>query len=191
MGVPTGGVAAALAIIVSITSADLDRAISIGRSSDAERARFHAPYIVRLNDATVEQFEVVTELRRAVLIVEERARLGDRIFGLGQLETALRPFHNQVTIRATLRFHPMNALPGIPAYELRVGTPEDRLLALGPTVRSPIYVQGGRDKAQSLMGATLELTFDSGIIGQSRQPVTVVLEGKPVASTAIDFARLD
>lgn len=190
MSVPTVGLLTA-AILVSVGNADLERALSLGRRPEAERARFHAAYVFALNDATVEQIEVITEFRRAVIVVEDRAKFGDYMFGVRQLESAVRPFHDQVTIRARLRFHPMNTLPGIPDYEVRVGAPDDRLLALGPTARSPIYVQSGKKETQALMGAHLEIAYDSGIVGQNRYPVSVVLDGRTIASTPIDFARLE
>jgi hypothetical protein len=42
-----------------------------------------------------------------------------------------------------------------------------------------------------LIGTNLETAFDSGVVGQNAYPVSVVLDGKTIASTTIDFARLD
>lgn len=189
MGVPTI-TAAALALLVVVGSPDLERALSVGRGGDAERARFHAAYVFPMTDATVEQFEVLTEFRRAVMIVEARAKLGDYLFGLPQLAAAVQPFHNQVAIRARLRFHPQNVLPAVPDYEIVVGAPGDRPLPLGPTTREPITAPLGKTST-ALMGATLELDFDSGVLGQQRYPVTVTLDGRTLRSTVIDFRRLD
>ena len=100
MSQPNAGLALAIAILVSVTNSDLERALSIGRSSDRARTTFHSRYVVTLEGPTVEQIEVLTEFRRAVVVVEQRALAGDRMFGLGQLAAAVRPFHNQVTIRA-------------------------------------------------------------------------------------------
>ena len=189
MRVPTANLLTAVAILVSVGSADLERALSIGRRSEAERARFHSPYVITLNDATVEQIEVVTEFRRAVMIVEERMRYGDRMYGLRQIEEALRPFHNRVIIRARLRFHPLNTLTTVPEYELRVGNPSDRLIALATTSRTPIYVQSG--DSQALMGAGLEMAFDAGILGQTQLPISVVLDGRTVAATMFNFSAVE
>lgn len=180
---------AAFAVLLSMTTADLQRATSVGRRSDAERARFHAPYLIEVKDATVEQIEVTTEFRRAVLVVEERARAGDYMFGVRQLEAALRPYHNQVAIRAKLRFHPQNRFTSVPSYEIRVGEARDRLVALRAATREPIL--SGTDNGASLIGACVELRFDSGILGQSRYPIAVVLEGRTIASTTFDFGSVE
>jgi hypothetical protein len=178
------------ALLVTVGHADLERALSVGRRGDAERARFHAAYIVPVNDATVEQFEVLTEFRRAVIVVEDRAKLGDRMFGLQQLEAAMLPFHNQVTIRARLRFHPQNVLPAVPDYDLLVGSADDRPVPLADTTREPIFVPVGKDRT-ALMGATLAIVFDAGVLGQQQYSVAVALDGRTIASAMIDFARLD
>lgn len=196
MGLPTvGAIFAALGVIVSLANPEFERALSLGRRSDAERARFHDAYLTELNVgdrlATVERIEVVTEFRRAVMVVEDRARFGDYMFGLRQLEAAVRPFHNQVAIRARLRLNPLSVLPDVPAYELRVGAPDDRLLALGSTARSPIYSMADEHFGRALIGANVEIAYDSGIVGQGRYPVAVVLGGATVASTTINFAGIE
>src|SRR5262249_45572011 len=90
----------ALGLLWPMTQAEMERALSIGRASDSERARFHQPYVVVLNDPTVDQIDVLTEFRRAVLFAEEQIRHGDHMFGLRQAEPALRPWHGKVTIVA-------------------------------------------------------------------------------------------
>src|SRR5262245_54254385 len=109
------------ALVWPMTQAELERALQIGRAFDSERARFHKPYVIVPNDPTVEQIEVVTEFRRAVLFAEEQIRRGDHMMvGIRQAEAALRPWHGKVTIVARLRFHPHNVFLASPPYDIAI-----------------------------------------------------------------------
>lgn len=173
-----------------MTQAEMDRALSIGRAFDAERARFHKPYVVAVNDPTVEQIEIVTEFRRVVLFAEEQIRRGDHMFGVRQVETAMRPWHGKVTIAARLRFHPLNTFLAAPPYEVGVGDP--RLVALDVR-RTSLYAVASKQKPDTptpLAGAIVESDFDAADVGQSIRVVRVVLDGKEVIKTSVDFATL-
>src|SRR5204863_1182557 len=105
---PVRIVALVAGLVWPMTQAGLEQALSIGRAPEAERARFHRSYVVAINDPTVEQIEIQTEFRRAVLFAEDRIRWGDHLFGVRQAEAALASWHGKLTIVARLRFHPMN-----------------------------------------------------------------------------------
>src|SRR5258705_6574622 len=67
------------ALILSLAAPDMERALSLARSSEAARARFHARYVVDVHAPaveyfTVEQLEIITEFRRLELIGEDHAR---------------------------------------------------------------------------------------------------------------------
>src|SRR5919204_3007089 len=96
---------------------ELQRAIKIGSGADADRARFHAAYIVPLRsaDPQIERLEVLTEFRRVVIEAEDRLRKGDHMFGAGQASIAIRPWHDKVTLVLRLRFHPQNVLVAVPS----------------------------------------------------------------------------
>ena len=181
-----------LALVWPMTQADLEQALSIGRGADAERARFHRPYVIAMSDPTVEQIEILTEFRRAVLFAEDRIRWGDHLFGVRQAEAALAPWHGKLTIVVRLRFHPMNTFIAAPACEVAIdGEPS---VAPLDTRRSSLYAQRTtHQKAgtpSALTGALVEVDFDAQRVGQHVRPVRVVLEGKQVARTVVDFAQL-
>ena len=174
-----------------MTQAEIERALSIGRALDGERARFHKPYVVAMSDPTVEQIDVVTEFRRVVLFAEEQIRRGDHTFGARQAERAVAPWHGRVTIVARLRFHPMNTFIASPPYAIIVGqTP----IAAIDTRRTALYATSGTAQKPGtpapLSGAIVEADFDAVEVGQETRPVRIVLEGKDVARTVVDFARL-
>src|SRR5438874_2577327 len=85
---------------------ELQRAIKIGSSGDAERARFHAAYIVSLSsaDPAIQRLEVLTEFRRVVIEAEDRLRKGDHMFGAGQASRVIQAWHDKVTLVLRLRF---------------------------------------------------------------------------------------
>ena len=178
------------ALIWPMTQAEMERALSIGRAFDAERARFHKPYMLAIADPTVEQIEVVTEFRRVVMFAEEQIRHGDHMFGLRQTEPAMRPWHGKLTIAARLRFHPMNTFRASPPYDITVGAPPIPRL---DTRRTSLYALASSQKPATptpLTGAIVEVDFDAQTVGQAVRQVRVVLEGKEVLRTMVDFATL-
>jgi hypothetical protein len=56
------------AVTTVLGDKDIERALKLAQAVEQKRAQFHAPYLVRVDDPTVEQVEVVTEFRRYVLI---------------------------------------------------------------------------------------------------------------------------
>ena len=140
--------------------------------------------------STVEQIEVVTEFRRVVMFAEEQIRHGDHMFGLRQTEPAMRPWHGKLTIAARLRFHPMNTFRASPPYDITVGAPPIPRL---DTRRTSLYALASSQKPATptpLTGAIVEVDFDAQTVGQAVRQVRVVLEGKEVLRTMVDFATL-
>ena len=177
------------AIDLTLGPAEIERALGTGRASDAERARFHAPYLVALKDPTAEQIEVITEFRRVVLAAEDHIRRGDHVFSMRQATEEARPSQGKLTLVLHLRFHPQNVLMRVPAYELVIG-PALRALDVR---RTPLYALAGpRQKGASpIVGGIVECEFGAGTIGQTSRAIMVLLEGNEIAETTIDFARLE
>jgi hypothetical protein len=173
------------AIATVLSEKDIERALKLAQEPEQKRAQFHAAYVVRVNDATVEHIEVVTEFRRYVLATEEQLRLGNWLFArsVRDAQEKLRPWRQRVSLVARLRFHPQNTLMGIPPYEIAIGGPD---LAPLDVVRTPITALNA-----PLMGATIEAVFNAVAVGQTVRPVSVSLAARFVASVAIDFGRLE
>jgi len=186
--------AAPRAIRRDLGTEDLQRAIKVGGSSEAERARFHSAYIVplRVADAAIQQLEVLTEFRRVAIEATDRLRKGDHMFGAGQADSAMRPWHDKLTLVLRLRFHPQNVLVNVPPYELAIGEP-------GPTPldvrRLPVLSLTGTGQRPGtptpMYGATVEADFDVVAVRPGPQAVRVVLQGKEVARTTINFTQID
>ncbi|RPI57511.1 MAG: hypothetical protein EHM55_01510 [Acidobacteria bacterium] len=203
--VPLAGLAVAALLLVQppiaalteeLTDRDITNALNLANNAEATRARFHAPYIIPLDEAIVERLEVITEFRRFVLAAEEQLQLGNWMLGRGgfdqkgrTLKDLLKPFAGQASIRARLRFHPHNSYVTLPAFDIMLGDPT---LAAQQAIRTPHIVpaSGDRNTRDFIAGATIEMTFDARSIQDRALPVRIVSEGRELARVTVDFSRL-
>jgi hypothetical protein len=187
-----GSLSARPGVDVRLREDDIERALRVGRGLDDERARFHRPYLLTLNDAVVDQIEIVTEFRRVVLFAEERIRRGDHLFGLRQAEEALRPWRGRLTIAARLRFHPLNTYVMAPAFQIVLGQPPMPSIDLRQTALEAPPDPARRTKGPArLTGAVVEADFDAALVGRLRQVVRVISEDQEVARKEVDFGQLE
>jgi hypothetical protein len=185
------------ALVLSMSPGEIERAQQMARSRTSEREQFHRRYVFDLRDATVTQIEVITEFRRLVLVTEEHILRGDWLFSRGtrSAEQALAPSRGLVTIRAVLRFNPLNTYITPPPYLLALGTDAaggaQSLLEtqVTPQYSAPFKVRG--KTLTSLVGATLEADVGSVQFGQASRVVAVMFEGKELARATVEFGRLD
>lgn len=197
---PARGLRGALAAMMLVVIAsphlhggqiDIDRALAIARSSERERAQFHAPYITVLPGEVsaeyfrLEKLEVITEFRRMVLIGEQQLSLGNHTFGRGgtrDAREALQPWADRVSLVVHLRFAPtMHVITGVPELEVILdGATPARPFALTPTT---IY------KGYVLVGGTLEAAF-SPRETDGRREVVIRWKGTALYRTVIDFGQL-
>jgi hypothetical protein len=102
--------------------------------------------------------EIVTEFRRAVLIVREHVQRGEIGFTDHELDNEMKPHRGLVTFIVEVNLHPLNTYQRMPSYEMYVspgsGVPP---LAAPAIKRDPIYALGG--PGASLLGVRLEATF--------------------------------
>jgi len=185
-------------LITPMGGADIERAQALARARDAERQQFHRRYLVNLPDPVVTQIEVVTEFRRLVMIAEEHVLRGDWMFtrSLRAAEDALKPARGLITIRAQVRFNPLNTFIEPPPYTLAMGassagSPLAALVTqLMPQYSVPFKTRDKRELT-SLIGAVLETTVDADRIGQTARTIGITLDRQEVTRTTVDFGRLD
>jgi hypothetical protein len=181
------------AIDLDVTPEDIDRALAIGRRSDAEAAAFHKPYIFPLeqtvDSVTVRHVEVLTPLRRVVQYAEQRRRIGDYIVNRTEAGEILQPWRTRVAVVTVVRFHPQNVLTSVPPIEALVRDP-----VLGTDVpalevtRKALTTPG---RPRPILGATIETVFDAGLLASLNATVVVRLHGKELARTTIDFRSIE
>jgi hypothetical protein len=180
------------ALRIAIGPQDVDRALTIARSRDAERQSFHAPYIQAVNSPFIERVEVVSELRRVVLLAEEQAARGDRRFAYSvtRATEALHVWRRRVAIVARVRFHPQNNYVDAPPVTIRlagndgalIGVKRDAILALPP---------GRTGEFIPVMGAVVEGVFEAEALGQSVRDFVIELEGRELGRVTFDFATVE
>jgi hypothetical protein len=181
------------AINVALGLQDVDRALQLAQAFEDQRARFHAPYIIHVNDATVDQIEVITEFRRYVVTAEEQLRQGNWLFAQDAraAQAALRSWRGRLSLIARLRFHPQNTLSTVPLYDVTIGRPDVAPLDVVRTPVTALLSGMPGDFNAPIMGATIEGIFDAASVGQTARPVIVSLAGQDVARVTVDFAKLE
>ena len=180
------------AINLALTNADIERALVVARDQDRTREKFHAAYIVNVDDPFVQSLEIISEYRRVVLLAEERISKGDRAFSYSSrlAGEALAPWRNRIVVRARLRFHPHNAYVDVPKIEMTVDGPNGELALVGVT-SEPVYGFADPGKQAPIAGALADGVFEGKLIGQTKRTVTVKMDGKVLLTRQLDFAAVE
>jgi hypothetical protein len=187
----------AVALVLSMSGTETERALALARARDSERQQFHRPYVIDLPGPVVSQIEVVTEFRRLVIIAEEHVLRGDWMFtrSVRAAGEALASTRGKITLKAQVRFSPMNSFIESPPYGMAIGAGasaplEPVVSQLTPQFSVPFKMRDGRTLS-SLIGATLEASVATPRIGQGAWIIAVTLDGKEIARTTVDFSHLD
>src|SRR5918993_1473661 len=150
---------------------DAREALRIGRAQDeALYAAFTKGYGLAAADP-VDAAEIITEFRRAVLIVRARAQLGEFGFTERDLNVAMTPHLGLLTFIVQVRLNPMHTYAKPPAYELYISTGPDTArppLAGRGTKRDPVYAMG--PMGSPLFGVRGETTTARGGFGAAPRP---------------------
>lgn len=181
------------AINLQLTTADIERALTVARDREGARARFHAPYITSLNTPTVQSIEIISEFRRVVLLAEEHILKGDRGFASSSriAGDAVKPWTNRVSVVARLRFHPLNTYVTVPNIEIVLDGPNANAAFVG-VLKEPQYALTSKPGEQAaIIGAVAEGVFEAALIGQTQRTVTVRLDGKELVTTRLDFRAIE
>lgn len=183
-----------VAFETSIDARAIERAIAIGRSDQLKRALFHEAYTIRAGDPVVNRIEIVTEFRRVVLAAEERARLGDALWGVRDATDALRPFRGHVAIVVRVTFHPQNLYVTVPPFDVLMygrapGTPPRRPLEVRAL---PEFRPGLAPPGSAMLGATVTATFDSrGLDRVGSYLAGIFQEQREIIRVPIDLGRIE
>ena len=180
--------AAAPALIIGLDRGDIERILKLTTwpRTDADRARFHEPYIFDVGDAgLLERIEIITEARRLLLIAEDHARAGDQMFARGtrDAEEALKPWRGVVSILARVRFDPANPLVGGEAYTVAIAD-----VAAKDVQRTTRWSLG---EPAAIVGWDIEGRFAATGIGPTSRDVRVLRKGVEQARVRVDFSKLD
>jgi hypothetical protein len=131
-------------------------AIRVAAGSVAERGSFHAGYRSAAADPGIDRLEVITELRRLVLLTELRGAPGWR--DAAEARAALDPYRGKLTVDARVRFHPERGYTSLPRLELHLGSSMTMQPALDLHVE-PVHGPIAADGSAAVVGAVVEATF--------------------------------
>lgn len=180
-----------IALALTVVQSDAARdALRLGRTSDQDLYNaFNAGYQLAPS-GPVSKAEVITEFRRAVLIVRDHANQGEYAYSAQDLARAMAAHEGMVTFIVQTRLHPLHTYTTVPSYELYVETGETtKPLAAKPLKREPVYPPGGF--GSGMTGVGLEGTFPRAGIEAAAAPTLVVLDDKAdvVWKARIDLTR--
>jgi hypothetical protein len=169
-----------LVLALAFIQADAGRdALRLGRTSDqALYDAFNAGYHLA-GSTTVSNAEVITEFRRAVMIVREHANQGEYGFTERDLERAMAPYRGLVTIIVEVRLNPLNTYIKAPPYNLDLRTgPATKPLAPRNFERSAEFGVPMASPGTPLIGVRLQGTFAVADIDAAAAPTIVVVDDK-------------
>jgi hypothetical protein len=190
--------ASAPAAIVALDRAAVERAITIGQSSDAVALdRFYATYRVDIADALLERLDIVTPFRRIVNAAAERARHGDAAWSATQALESAASSRDRISLVLSVRFPPQNVYVTMPAFEIvlygRAGTG-------GASTIEPIEVRGTpRDAAgvavspgSPIVRGSVEAVFDARRLDpRGVYVVGIRQQGRELRRVEVDFGKVD
>jgi hypothetical protein len=182
----------AAALKIDISHEDIERALTLGRAREDERARFHALYIQKVDAPFIERVEIVSEFRRVVLMVEEQIARGDRFFAYSSMRAvnALQVFRKRVSVVARVRFHPQNNYVGVPPVTISLIGNERALIGVKS---EPVYAigSGKPDEFVPILGAVIDGSFDAAALAQAKREFRIALDGRELGRVAFDFATVE
>jgi hypothetical protein len=164
-------------------------AIALGNTrDDALYDAFNKGYTLAAS-GSIESAEIITEFRRAVLIVHDRAQQGQYATTERDVAVAMAPHRGKIGVVVQARLHPLNTYVKAPAYELYISTgPSTRPIAPEKLTREPVFVLG---PGASMIGVRLEGTFPRAEIAAAESPSIVVTDDRAnlLWQARIDLSR--
>ena len=134
-------------------------ALRVARGSTAERVAFHAGYRSVAVDPGIDRVEVITELRRLVLLAETRAGTGEAWRDAREAADALEPYRGRLTVEARVRFHPQNGYTTVPRLDMQLASASTMQPALDVYVAPVMAPAADADERPAIVGAEVESTF--------------------------------
>jgi hypothetical protein len=139
----------------------LEFALRVARGSIAERLSFHSGYRSVAVDPGIDHVEVITELRRLVLLAEIHAGPNGSLWRDARAAAeALAPYRGRLTLEACVRFHPQQGYTSLPSLDVHLGGASTMQPASDVRVE-PIHAAGPAPPGgvRPIVGALVEATF--------------------------------
>lgn len=183
---------ALLTLQTAQTPDTLREAITLGRTRDqALYDAFNGAYSLPVT-APVDSAQIITEFRRAVLLVRDRVAQGDYVMSPPDLAGALAPFRGLVTVIVDVKLNPLNTFVKPPDYELYIATgPATRPIASPKLKIEPIFPVGTVGPGNPITAIRLEASFSRAAIVNAQRPVLTLTDqnGNLVWQSRLDITR--
>lgn len=169
-----------MALLLLVPQGDsLRDAVNLGRTHDqALYDAFQSGY--RLTPSgDVDSVEVITEFRRAVMIVRQHADTGEYSFNENGLAAELAPYRGLVTLVAQVRLNPLNTYVKPPSYDMYVRTgAATKPVAPSAFTRDAVYPPGMGPPGSAIIGVRLEATFSRADLAAASDPSLVITDDR-------------
>jgi len=161
----------------------------VARGSTAERVAFHAGYRSVAVDPGIDRVEVVTELRRLVLLAETHSSAGGWRDARDAAD-ALEPYRGRLTVEARVRFHPQNGYLSVPRLDVNLASASTMQPALDIFVE-PIHGPGASapDGRPAIVGAVVETTF-AAPVSRGVHTLVIHVDNVYLLLATIDLTRM-
>ena len=168
-------------LVLALASAALPQlpdardALRLGRTQDDGLYQaFTKGYALPVSEP-VDAAEIITEFRRAVLLVHERARLGEFGFTERDLNVAITPYLGQVAFIVQARLNPLHTYAKVPPYELYLATGPLTAPLAGPELkRTAVYALGAVEG--TMIGVRLEIALRRAQIEAAPRPELILTD---------------
>ena len=181
-----------IALLTIQTPDTLREAITLGRSTDqALYDSFNNAYALPVAPP-VGRAQVLTEFRRAVLLVRDRVAQGDYVMSPPDLATALAPFRGLVTFVVEVQLNPLNTFARPPGYDLYVATGPASTPLASPSLKiEPIFPVGTVGPGHPITAIRLEASFTRADLANAARPTLTLVDqnGNLLWQCRIDITR--
>ncbi len=182
---------AANAVDLALAPAAIEHALTISRADATARRDFHRPYILQVSDPLITSIEVITELRRMVLLAEERVGRGDVLFtrGTRRATAALEPWRGTLSVTVSVRVDPQRVFAVAAPVDLVLTGQSGDVLRRRQRSRT-LYGDPGPGGRVPVIGAQVEADFMAMPLAQSPGTLIVSVGGRERRRLPIDFRSL-
>jgi hypothetical protein len=150
-------------------------AVALGRTRDtALYNAFQAGYFLSPS-GDIEFAEIITEFRRAVMLVRKHADFGEYSYNENNLARDLIPYRGTVAFVAQIRMHPLHVYPAPPTYDMYVRTgPTTKPIPLTKLTREPVYPPGTSNEPSRFTSFRLEGSVPRDALAAAQEPALVI-----------------
>ena len=180
-----------MALLTFQTGDTLRDAMALGQTSDqALYDSFNSAYSLPVAPP-VDSAQIITDFRRAVLLVREHVSQGDFVTSATELASALEPSRGLVTIIVDVKLNPLNTYSKPPSYDLYIATGPGTKPLAAPLKIDPIFPVGTVGPGNPITAIRIQTNFARADIASAPRPVLALTDqnGNVIWQSRLDITR--